>query len=311
MSLLDALTSHGVEYHRSVGDPNEITICCPFCEQRGQTQDFRFRLGVNIYSAKAHCFNCGWKSRNALEELSEVLTLGFIMPEDKPAPDIEQDKPELPDDFVLLHTKPKGRLYTQAWEYLRERNVTTDQMREKKMGVSFVGRFAYRIIFPVFYGDDLEGIVTRDFTGKQEPKYLNSLGIKTVYNCPKSNKKDKIVLCEGIFDMLAIERVFTHKMFYDIGALLGHDVTDRQEEILEPYRDIVLWPDADVAGVKGFIKVAKQLAAHHRMFVVPPSGYGKDAGATDDADLRYLWATRTRFTEEVEMRMRTEAAFHE
>ena len=45
---------------------NEASLCCPFCVERGETEDTRFRLGINVSTAVGHCFNCHWKGSGAI-----------------------------------------------------------------------------------------------------------------------------------------------------------------------------------------------------------------------------------------------------
>jgi hypothetical protein len=55
MSLRDTLDENGIKYKNSPFDQNEITMCCLFCEDNGQTADTRFRLGVNVQRNMGHC----------------------------------------------------------------------------------------------------------------------------------------------------------------------------------------------------------------------------------------------------------------
>ena len=308
MSLLDTLISRGVDVRRSQHDSNEISICCPFCSET------RYRLGINIRKDIGHCFNCNWKSRHVTENLFLILGIEEAdIPLDAPTmgeveSDVELRPPSLPEDFILLCERPKGKLFNKAYQYLHERGVTDWQIEDKKIGVSFLGQYAYRIIFPIYYKNKLKGLVSRDFTGQQEPKYLNTVGEKPIYNLPVK-RRSKAVLVEGIFDCLAIERVVREN--FDVLALLGNRLKDSQEEDLSEYRDIVLWPDADIAGVKGFLEIAQQLKLNHRMFIVPLAKEGKDAADMTKQQLLLQWGMRTRLTEAMELRLQAEVAFHE
>jgi hypothetical protein len=312
VSLIDALRASGVEVRVSQQNPAEITICCPFCEVNGQTKDWRFRLGINIVKDVAHCFNCRWASRKATEALSSALGLGAFTVETEGTQSREEPEahaaPTLPEDFVLLSTNPTGALYGKAARYLKDRGVEKWQIEEKKIGVSFLGRYAYRVIFPIYVNKALKGFVARDFTGTQTPPYLNTSGSKYLYNFP-DKPHDKIVLCEGVFDCLAIERTVRTQKFYDVAAVLGRTLTEQQLDQVLCYRDIILWPDADFVGINGFMDIARQLKIAHRVFIVPPFGYGKDAAEMQASDRAYVWSTRTRFTETLETKMRLEVAF--
>jgi len=312
MNFLDTLRAHGIIFRRSNTDLNEITICCPFCEFRSQTEDRRFRLGLNIKTKQGHCFNCEWKSREALKEVSEALNFSYEsdeVVEEKTTEISRPDKPALPEDFIHLSQRPRGVLYLKATRYIYDRGIKDWQIEEKKIGVSLIGKYAYRIIFPVYYKKELQGLVARDFTGQQELPYLNTEGMKSLYNRPNKSHK-KAVLCEGVFDCLAIEQILP-RLDYDVMAVLGRSLTQLQQEQLKDYRDIILWPDADTAGVKGFLDVADVLKREHRVFMTCPFGYGKDAGGMDVSDRKYVWATRTKYNEMLDMRMRAEIAFKE
>lgn len=307
--LLEALLARGIQFRRSPSNPAEISLCCPFCSEN------RFRLGVNIQKDLGHCFNCDWRSRRATEDLAEAMDLGVLLAEEdvpdrgESKDDPKSSRPALPDDFVLMSDAPHGALYRKASEYLARRMVKDWQIKEKKIGVSLTGRYAYRIVFPVYYGKVLQGIVTRDFTDQQEPRYLNSRGMKAVYNSP-AHKKNKAVICEGIFDCLAVERVVS-LMNYDVLALLGHALTEKQEARLSDYRDIFLWPDPDVPGIEGFIGIAKQLRLRHSVFVVPPGRMTKDAGAMTPSEIAYQWAGRAPFSESLELKLKAEVALRD
>lgn len=121
-----------------------------------------------------------------------------------------------------------------------------------------MGRYAYRVVFPVI-AKKLIGIVARDFTGCQEPKYLMNPGPKHIWG---ARPTAEIVLAEGVFKALALER----SLNLPSGALLGHSVTPEMMDELEHYgvRRVFLWPDPDRAGVSGIVKLSE--AFHARGF---------------------------------------------
>jgi len=276
MDLRLVLNRKGLHYQQSPSDPNEIRINCLWCVERGTTQDFRQRLGVNIATGTAHCFNCGFKSRKVIPYLVKRLDLGvvdLIIPQET-----ETEKVRLPEDFESLigdQTSKDGR---DAKRYLMSRGITEKQIISKNIGFCITGRYRYRIVFPVYSPvDNLEswgkkrrlvGIVARSFVGK-EPRYLNSTGEKAVYNLPHESVRYEycvhrgirqiLVISEGILKCLAIERALptVHSV-----ALFGHSMTERQEELIIPDRwnEIVLFPDPDMQGTKGFQKIAERLS---------------------------------------------------
>lgn len=279
MDLKDALFSKGVKF-RQAGAENEIWMCCPFCGERGEGEDTRFRLGVNTKSGLARCFNCDWKTRNALEILGKKLILGEIQAGEGTTTNEPRPKPVLPDDFEVLTRRAarKDEWVAKARKYIRERNITSEQILDKQIGVSLVGRYAYRIIFPVTFEGELQGFLGRDFIGKSSRKYLNTPGMRSLYNVPWKRRKS-FLLAEGVIKALYLESTLE----VHAGALLGHSITPTQEDMLKGFSDIVLWPDPDRVGVKGFLQVAQQLSTRFKVWwpSVMPSAQADEMSKKD------------------------------
>ncbi len=263
MTFRDALSRSGVPFRTSTTDPSEITLCCPFCSGRGESSDTRFRLGVNTQTGLAHCFNCGWKSHSSLRRILSQLGSREVV--DTSEPSLEE-KPEskspicLPADFSVL-TQCYDESDKEAIQYLLKRGVTRKQIQQNQIGVSCVGQYAHRIVFPVWEGKNLRGFVARDLTGRSSVRYLNSVGDKYLYNYQRP--APKVLLSEGIFKALRLERA-VHRVRADFQsmALLGHDITDTQLDQLDKAKceKVVLWPDPDTVGRRGMVKVAYKLA---------------------------------------------------
>lgn len=259
MTLRDLLVRRGLRFHNHAFKSDEIFICCPFCTERGETPDTRYRLGVNVRNGEGHCFNCGYASRYAAQAVVRRLhenpdALELERGSQTVSPDVRKFE-RLPKDFQLL-TEADTDLDKRARRYVLDRGVTLRQLEEKQIGVSFVGRYAYRVIFPVLYKSKVRGFQARDFTGSQEPKYLTSQGEKGVYNL--AGKPETVVLSEGVFKALRIEQVISDGVS---GSLLGSSLTPYQLEQLKKARvkNVILWPDPDRAGRKGCIAISEQL----------------------------------------------------
>lgn len=321
MNLLEALDARGIEYKNHSSLDNEILLCCPFCVERGETPDTRFRLGVNYVEGKAHCFNCSKRLRGEymLIALKEKLDTGeFALAQEAVKRKDEQRKkikPKLPEDFQLLTGEGKTHWGRKAREFVQKRGIADWQVKEKKIGYSMVGDLRYRIIIPVYYKGKLEGLVGRVFVVDIEPKYKNSLGEKVLYNVPNKTRKIAII-SEGAFDALAIER-YTKNNFgrkADSLACLGHDLTERQLEILEAYDEYILWPDPDKAGVKGFCRMGNVLQALKKpVWMVAPRLSGTEY---DPSDLKLTEIEKklkgvVLFTEELAQKLRAKLVFQE
>lgn len=258
--FLDALNDLRVPF-RNGSREGDYNVCCPFCIERGETEDTRFRLGVNVVTGYGHCFNCEWKSREAPKWI--LWKLGSDTPverEEVKKEEAVKEKIELPEDFQLLHKVQKWDIPEYyAKKYLLNRGFTIDDMKQYRFGVSLIKRYAYRIIMPVRWRGTLRGLVCRDFTGKADVRYLNTKGDKYLWNMPAFIKYgDLLVLSEGIFKAIAISKALgTHS-----AALLGHSITAQQLKQLKYAKasHVLIWPDPGKPGVKGLLSVANVLS---------------------------------------------------
>lgn len=250
----------------------ELAINCPFCIEEVGKRDFKQRLGINTTTGVGHCFRCEKKAaagvigkRYWFKELNRAFNASYTLDKEiDEAPIVEEVVKEklkevilkLPSEYEPLWKNVDDRIGKKALKYLTSRNITSDQIKKHRIGFCAVGKYAYRIIFPVVYKEKLVGIVTRDFSGKAEYKYLNSKGDKTLFGVPKNIAREAH-LSEGIFDALALERGVDPSE--DCLATLGGGLTKQVQKILKRYRVITIWPDPDRPGIEGAIKKAKQL----------------------------------------------------
>lgn len=257
--FVEALNELRVPFRRGASE-SEFNICCPFCIDRGETADTRFRLGVNVKTLYGNCFNCQWRSREAPKWI--LWKLGSHDPL-SPTVAVKEEGPKkkvvLPEDFEpLWKIKPYDRPAYYAKRYLLKRGFTVEDMKEYGFGVSLVGTYGYRIIMPVRWRTKLKGLVCRDFTGRALAKYLNNKGDKYLWNLPAFIKyRDLLVLSEGIFKAIAIRKALgVHS-----AALLGRSITPQQLKQLKfaKAKRILVWPDPDRPGIKGLVSVADTL----------------------------------------------------
>lgn len=319
MNLLETLVAKGIEYKPHTSREDEIFLNCPFCTDRGETPDHRFRFGVNYVTGQAHCFNCGKKFREfeylkkALQDKLDTgewqLAQKAIKLEAMKTPQVK-----LPDDFISLSEVGRRTHWDKiAIKYLHSRGVTETQIRRKNIGYSMVGDFRYRIVIPVYYHGKLEGLVARAFVRDLEPPYRNSLGNKTLYNVPKHIHKTA-VLSEGVFDALAIERAVPASI--DSLAILGSSLTDRQLDIVKAYERVILWTDPDVAGVEGLIKMGSHLRNLNGPVVecIVPKLNNEEEFDPSDLDEREVQAKLKAcvpYSDELVQRLKTARAFAE
>lgn len=276
---------------RGNGD-GEVSVNCPFCLELVGKKDFKQRLGINTTTGVGHCYRCEFKGgkRYVFRELCRAFgvqhTLDREPDDDTYVPKeqvIKKKKPQdvkLPSEYEPLWRDVDEPIGKKALKYLTSRNVTLEQIRNHRIGFCAVGRYAFRIVFPVVYKKRLVGLVTRDFSGKAEYKYLNSIGDKSLYNVPK--KKAKIAnMSEGVFDALALERGVP--LAEDCLATLGSGFTKQVLKVLLKYDTFVLWPDPDRPGAEGAIKKALKLQKKKKTVLIvlpdPDDEEGDDLGS--------------------------------
>lgn len=309
MDLIEALDAVNVKWRRG-RDDTEIYMNCPFCS------DSRFRLGVNLVTGRAGCFNddCEWRGYGefTFNKIQEALDTGVIEAKERKRKKKKRKHMDisLPDGFELLQS-PNGHAdhwNDKAWRFVRSRGVTSKQIEHKKIGYTVLDKYAYRIILPIRLSGKLVGFVGRDFIGNQDPKYKNSIGAKCIYNLPEK-KKSTICLSEGAFDALAIERVSKH-IGIDSGGLLGHSITDEQLHLLRHYDRLLLWMDPDEAGIEGLINIRKKIGNSIELGVILPEGFlddkefdTRDPSELEDNEIKRRLRNKLGFSESLQQRL--------
>ena len=128
------------------------------------------------------------------------------------------------------------------------------------------GRFAGRIVMPI---RDVDGSIL-DFNDRAtfdtKRKSLHRKGSKIndlLYGFYENGEKEKVVICEGAFDMFQIESAIRKKKEfknYGVIALMGTTLTERRYEVLtSAFSEIVIMFDHEREAVKKSYKVLRQL----------------------------------------------------
>lgn len=261
MTFTDALTKRGIPWRRARAGRVHVHLCCPFCVSRGESQDTRFRLGVNTRENWAYCFNCAWGARvAAIDKIIKRLAIEADITLGIEGQQQEKKKEDgLPQGFMLLSDWiGKGaELPGDPLGYLKRRGISTKQIRRHYIGCTYQGRFAWRVLFPVLFDGYYMGMVARALTSSQEPKYLNSFGEKSLYGLPKS--AERLMLSEGVFKALRLGRALRIAS----GAMLGHHLKDEYlaQIVSIGVKEAYVWPDADHVGTRGAVAAAAALCS--------------------------------------------------
>ena len=217
---------------RNASGPN-TRLTCPLCPVRHGKPDRKQSLSVNTLTGAYLCFRC--------HVAGYLPGMSFAGAESTP---IERPKMALPEGFEFLSGyKLRGSLAAQeARDYLRNRGVCEDLWAAAKIGACLVGRYAGRVVVPIFDAQAESGIVgwvARSWIPTEKP-YLYPKGMQRVlYNGSilQQETDEPAILVEGVFDALAC---------WPSGvACLGKPSEEQFEMLLDACRPIAVVLDGD------------------------------------------------------------------
>lgn len=186
---------------------------CPFCKHH------KPKLEIDPSSGFYHCWTCqpATKGRNLVYLLKKLQATPQQVAEIRSYfPDGKGNTEEktyavvqLPKEFVSL-AKPSTKLsYRQAKSYLLRRGLTEADIVKYGIGYCEAGKYANSVIIPSYSkSGQLNYFISRSFEKDPARKY----------NAPSCNKNELIgfeyyinwkvpvILCEGIFDAIALKR---------------------------------------------------------------------------------------------------------
>ena len=273
-------------YYRSSMD---LAIHCPFCPTGDPDQTGKCYITPEKMGGIFHCFRC--ESAGTLRSLFRHLGIQVagvtvntgllqerILKAERARQFREASLPaklgthDLPDEFKQLEPSDvkSSWMAKKAYGFLERRGVTWSQILEWRIGYCSTGKYAQSIIFPVF---DAEGkqqsFQTRQVVGMSEMKSKNpyseegTVGKEEVlYGVHRVGNRNVLVLVEGPFDVLHLQRVFAKAKLRDhkpIG-LFGHKLSSIQLMMLSNLnaQSIYIMLDSDVP--KDAWKMARNLA---------------------------------------------------
>ena len=187
---------------------------CPFCNHHKPKLEVNFTENKKGYNPW-HCWVCGKKgktikglfkslkvSSEKFIELSKLVKTGSEVEEV-----IVQTHVELPKEFKSI-IGDLDLTSKKAYNYLRKRNITKDDILKYNLGYCDFGRYANMIIIPSYDKDGtLNYFTARSFEKDPFIKYRNP-------DCSRDiipfelfiNWDSPLILCEGPFDAMAIKR---------------------------------------------------------------------------------------------------------
>lgn len=262
-----------------------VQVNCPFCDDSG------FNGGFNIDNEFYNCWRCGSKPNNlALGKLVGVNPY-VIGNEILPRYRHRITTVEKQHIHAKSLTLPTDTFTDAERNYLYERHFNPDKLHKKFgiVGGGLVGKFAYRIILPLFYEGKLVSWTGRSILSKKRcdeldiPRYKN-LSIEGSVMNPKdlffnmdNSNHSSVILVEGPMDCV--------RMGDDCICSFGTGVKQSQQEMLaERYKTIfIAFDDEPEAQAK-----ARHLGNNLTSLGVDVEivNFCKDYGVNDPGDMR-------------------------
>jgi len=189
----------------------EVYFACPFCHNHKR------KFAVNVLKNAFHCWHCGARGRSLITLFkkldvspSQLKELRSLLSDDQINNYIEEDTNTelyLPPGFKPLWIPSKSIHYINAIKYLKNRGITGYDIIRYQMGYTMDDPYASRIIIPSYDSNNkLNYFLARSFY-ESGLKYKNPPVSKNVIVFENQiNWKMPLVLCEGVFDAIAIRR---------------------------------------------------------------------------------------------------------
>lgn len=229
-------------------------VRCPGCERKA--------LLVSEGLNEAHCFVCFWARKRIAESQSN-----WIIPEERQPAEPVRNVGEIQKEFAAFYEIDVPQS-SRGKEYLLKRDVRN--YNEFKLRYCPLGRFAGRVIIPIYQFDRLIGYQGRTVLDGVAPKYLFSKGLQKggcLFNFDVARKASRtVIVVEGVIDAM--------KGSPWAVSTFGAGITERQLQLIAAYWDFcVLVPDNDEAGWIGFKKAHDWLVQQIFTRTVPVTGY--------------------------------------
>ena len=194
---------------------NNYAYHCPFCNHH------KPKLEVNLTENREgknpwHCWACdvrGTTIYNLFKQLkTEVGKFTELKSLVKTSKSIKEtqvvNSVTLPKEYVPLFPDDKTITWKQAYYYLKSRGITNDDILKYNIGYCDYGLYANMIIIPTYDADGrLNYFTARSFDKNAYIKYRNPSASRDIIpNEHLINWNIPIVICEGLFDAIAIKR---------------------------------------------------------------------------------------------------------
>lgn len=227
--LLISLTNSVLGTGKSTSKGN-YAYYCPFCSHKKRKLEINFtenKEGENRWQCWV-CLNKGKKLINLFKKLnvpSEILSeVRSLTKTNLTINDTSLDykKLELPKEFKSLINPPINSIIAKhAVKYIKQRNLTKDDIIKYNIGYCEEGEYKNMIIIPSYDANgNLNYFVSRSFKKDDFIKYRNPDTSRNIIPFEIFINWDlPVILCEGVFDAFAIKR--------NVIPLLGKNIQNK------------------------------------------------------------------------------------
>ncbi len=201
----------GKSYKRA---KDNYAFTCPFCNHRKPKLEINLNTndkGENPWE----CWVCETKGRTIKSLLKQLKISGpqaqEVLQYIKKGEEVEYQVVklvELPKEFQPLYSAPTTSFSANiARKYLYDRGITDNDILKYNIGYCIAGEFSDRIIIPSYdQNNQLNFYVARSFN-RSYAKYKNPEASKDIIVFENLiNWNQPIIICEGVFDAMAIRR---------------------------------------------------------------------------------------------------------
>ena len=189
---------------------------CPYCNHHKPKLEVNFTENKDGHNPW-HCWVCGKKGKSiglllrGAGASQDVINEAKTLAKDVNHTYVEKTKTSisLPDEFIGLNNVDSSRISARhALAYLKRRNISKYDILKYNIGYCEKGMYANMIIIPTYDVDGrLNYFTARSFEKDPYVKYRNpQVSRDIIPNEHMINWDVPLILCEGLFDAIAIKR---------------------------------------------------------------------------------------------------------
>ncbi len=258
LNFLEELLGRPQMHKRNI----EAMFHCPLCNHHKK------KLSVNLSTGMWQCWVC--EKRGNVFTLLKLLNRRDLIPklnsvlgiQSKPH-DIDKSKEIkpiaiLPKEFKQLsHGHKTSIFFKNILAYIKNRKISFNDIVKYNIGFTETGFYTNRVIIPSYdKTGQLNYFVARSISSTADQPYLNpSVSRDIVPFEVYIDWESPIILCEGVFDALAIKR--------NAIPLLGKQITAalKQKILTEHVKDLYIVLDRDA--IKKSIKYCQEFMSYN------------------------------------------------